>query len=126
MDGIVPEMSRRDKRKLESRCRKGKDGKLKTRYLIIVNLADGRSVTDTARARKVDRSTGYRVAARFREQGEDGLVDGRVDNGESKLNDEYLSVLGEVVASSPREHGGKRPTWTREMLVDTMESQTGK
>jgi transposase len=125
MDVIVPEMSRADKRRWERRCRKCKDGKLKTRYLIILNLADGRSVTDTAKALKVDRSTVYRVAARFREQGEDGLVDGRVDNGESKLSDEYLSVLWEVVASCPLEHGWKRPTWTREMLVETMESKTG-
>ena len=67
MDGIMPEISRADKRRLDSRCRKCKDGKLKTRYLIIVNLADGRSAADTARALKVDRSTVYRVAARFRE-----------------------------------------------------------
>lgn len=125
MDGIVAGISRADKRRLERRCRKCKDGKLKTRYLIILNLAEGRSVTDTARALKVDRSTVYRVAARFREQGEDGLVDGRVDNGASKLNDEYLSVLWEVVASCPLEHGWKRPTWTREMLVETMEAKTG-
>lgn len=125
MDGIMPEISRADKHRLEKRCRKCKDGKLKTRYLIIVNLADGRSVPDTARALKVDRSTVYRVAARFREQGQDGLADGRVDNGESKLNDEYLSVLWEVVASSPLEHGWRRPTWTREMLVETMKAKTG-
>jgi transposase len=101
MDGIVAGIFRPDKRRLHRRCRKCKDGKLKTRYLIILNLADGRSVMDTARALKVDRSTVYRVAARFREQGEDGLVDGRVDNGGSKLNDEYLSVLWEAVASCP-------------------------
>jgi transposase len=125
MDGILPEISRKDKRRLEKRCRKCKDGKLKTRYLIILNLLDDRSVADTAKALKVDRSTVYRVVARFREQGEDGLEDARVDNGESKLNDEYLSVLWEVVASSPLEHGWKRPTWTREMLVETMAAKTG-
>ena len=70
MDGIVPEMSRADKRRLEKRCRKLKDGDRKTRYLIILNLAEGRSVADTARALKVNRSTVYRVAARFREEGE--------------------------------------------------------
>lgn len=125
MDGLIPEVSRADKRRLAGRCRKCKDGRLKTRYLIILNLADGRSVTDTAQALKVDRSTVYRVAARFRAQGEDGLVDGRVDNGQSQLNDEYLSVLWEVVASCPLEHGWKRPTWTREMLVETMAAKTG-
>ena len=47
MDGIVAGISRADKRRLDRRCRKCKDGKLKTRYLIILNLADGRSATDT-------------------------------------------------------------------------------
>ena len=125
MDGIVPRMSRSDKRRLEKRCRKLKDGDQKTRYLIILNLADGRSVADTARALKVDRSTIYRVAARFREEGVDGLVDHREENGETKLCDEFLSTLWEVVESCPLDHGWKRPTWTREMLVITMERKTG-
>jgi transposase len=125
MDGIVPELSRGDKRRLEGRCRKCKDGKLKTRYLIILNLADDRSVADTASALQVSPSTVYRVAARFREQGEEGLMDGRVDNGNPKLTDAYLSALWEVVASCPLDHGWKRPTWTREMLVETMEAKTG-
>ena len=117
MDGIVPEMSRADKRRLEKRCRKLKDGDQKTRYLIILNLAEGRSVADTAKALKVSRSTVYRVAARFREEGEDGLIDHREENGETKLDDEFLSTLWEVVESCPLDHGWKRPTWTREMLV---------
>ncbi|HIQ22589.1 MAG TPA: helix-turn-helix domain-containing protein, partial [Planctomycetes bacterium] len=53
--------------------------------LIVLNLAEGRSVADTARALKVNRRTVYRVAARFREGGEEGLIDGRVDNGDCKL-----------------------------------------
>ena len=125
MDGIVPKMSRADKRRLEKRCRGMKDGVQKTRYLIILNLADGRSVADTARALKVNRSTVYRVAARFREEGDDGLIDHREENGEIKLDDEFLSTLWEVVESCPLDHGWRRPTWTREMLVKTMEEKTG-
>ena len=73
MDGIIPELSRADKRRLEKRCRKLKDGDQKSRYLIVLNLVEGRSVSDTAKALKVSRSTVYRVAARFREECEDGL-----------------------------------------------------
>ena len=65
MDGIVPKMSRVDKRRFEKCCRKLKDGAQKTRYLIILNLVDGRSVGDTAKALKVNRSTVYRVAEDF-------------------------------------------------------------
>jgi transposase len=125
MDGIIPELSRADKRRLEKRCRKLKDGDLKSRYLIVLNLADGRSASDTAKALKVNRSTVYRVAARFREGGEDGLIDRREENGETKLSDEFLSALWEVVESCPLDYGWHRPTWTREMLVETLEEMTG-
>lgn len=125
MDGIIPVLSRADKRRLEKRCRKLKDGDQKTRYLIILNLAEGRSVTDTAKALKVNRSTVYRVAARFCGEGEDGLLDHREENGEAKLDDGFLSTLWEVVESCPLTYGWKRPTWTREMLVRTMEEKTG-
>lgn len=125
MDGILPQMSRAGKRRLKKLCHKCRDGRLKVRYLIILDLAEGRSAADTAKAIQVNPSTVYRVAARFREQGEEGLIDGRVENGESKLDDEYLSILWEVVASCPLEYGWKRPTWTREMLVRTMAKKTG-
>lgn len=125
MDGIIPKLSRADKRRLEKRCRKPKDGDQKTRYLIILNLADGRSASDTAKALKVHRSTVYRVAARFREEGVEGLIDHRENNGERKLNDDFLSTLWEVVESCPLDNGWKRPTWTRELLTETMKEKTG-
>jgi len=125
MDGIIPELSRADKRRLEKRCRRLKDGDLKSRYLIVVNLVEGRSVSDTAQALKISRSTVYRVAARFREEGEDGLIDRREENGEAKLDDAFLSELWELVESCPLDHGWTRPTWTREMLVETLEERTG-
>ncbi|HIQ20688.1 MAG TPA: helix-turn-helix domain-containing protein, partial [Planctomycetes bacterium] len=69
MDDIVLRIPRKDRQRMEKRCGKCKDANLRTRYLIILNLAEGRSVADTARALKVNRSTVYRVAARFREGG---------------------------------------------------------
>jgi transposase len=62
---------------------------LKTRYLIIVNLCNGRSVERTAQALQVARATVYRVAARFRAQGEAGLLDRRHGNGPTKLDRRY-------------------------------------
>jgi transposase len=74
---------------------------------------------------KVARSTVYEVAGRFRQGGESGLLDRREDNGDVKLGERFLSVLYKVVRSNPEEHGWKRPTWTREMLIATMKSKTG-
>lgn len=125
MEGILPKLSRPAKRKLQKQARRCRDAALKTRYLIILSLTEGRSPADTASALQISRRTVYRVAARFREAGEPGLVDRREENGQRKLEDDYLAVLYEVVESSPLEHGWRRPTWTREMLVETMRRKTG-
>ena len=125
MESIVSHLPRRDKRKLQKKARKCQDARLRTRYLIILNLAEGVSPSATARVLHVARNTVYTVARRFREAGEAGLVDRREENGERKLDQDYLGLLYELVESSPREHGWRRPTWTREMLVETMFEKTG-
>jgi transposase len=125
MDGILPQCRFTVKERLNKRMRECWDGKMKVRYLIIVNLLSGRSVDATAAALRVARSTVYRVGQRFRDFGEAGLVDGREGNGGLMIDEEYLSVLYEVVRGSPTEHGWRRPTWTREMLVQTMQKEAG-
>lgn len=95
------------------------------RYQVILNLADGRSPTETAKAVGVSRSTVYRVATRFREEQEAGLVDRREDNGPEKLSDDFLETLHELVAGCPLDYGWKRPTWTRELLTKTMKRLSG-
>jgi transposase len=101
------------------------DPRLANRYRIIINLDEGRSVSDTARALGVAESTVRRVRQRYLDFGEAGLVDRRNENGEEKLTEEYLSVLYDVVADSPYGFGFPRPTWTRELLVATLERKTG-
>ena len=98
---------------------------MKQRYLIMVNLISGRPPTAVSDILQVARCTVYRVAKRFRFLGEAGLLDHREDNGQTKLGESYLAALYEVVKSNPQEHGWKRPTWTREMLVETMRQKTG-
>jgi transposase len=124
MEGIVVTLGRRDKRRLVKRLRKLKDAAMRIRYSIIINLAEGRSVSDTARALGVSRRTIGRVKSRFLQCGEAGLVDRREENGESKLDEFYLKTLYDVVSSSPQAHGWLRPTWTREMLVSTLKKLT--
>lgn len=125
MEGIIPELRWRDKERIRKRLRQCRNAGLKTRYLIIVNLMMGRSVRETVAALQVGRSTVYAVAKRLREHGEAGLIDRREENGERKLDECYLATLYDMVASSPKEFGWRRPTWTREMLVDTLVRKTG-
>ena len=125
MDGIVPKLRFADKQKLLKHLKSCRDAKVKQRYLIMVNLISGRPPTAVSDILQVARCTVYRVAKRFRFLGEAGLLDHREDNGQTKLGESYLAALYEVVKSNPQEHGWKRPTWTREMLVETMRQKTG-
>jgi transposase len=90
-----------------------------------MGLDEGRSPTEIAGMLRISRTTVYRVAWRFRACGEAGLIDRREENGQAKVDEAYLAVLDDVVASYADEHGWQRPTWTQEMLIRTMEQKTG-
>lgn len=125
MEGILANAGEQYKQRLVNNVRMCQDAALRTRYLIILNLEDGVSPTEISRRLKVARSTVYRVASRFLEQGEAGLIDRREENGERKLDEATLQALYQLVAGSPQDHGWRRPTWTRELLVKSLQRQTG-
>jgi transposase len=113
------------KERLLKHMRHCRDYELHRRYLIVVNLLHGFGAYDTAERLSVHNTTVYRIANRFREAGEAGLLDGREDNGETKLDEHFLAKLDRIVRSTPEKHGWPRPTWTRELLVETMASKMG-
>jgi transposase len=125
MSSIVPKVRFCVKQKLLRHLRRCREAGLRTRYLIIINLLHGRGAYDTADILGVHNTTVYRVAKRFRCYHEAGLLDAREDNGEEKLDEHYLSVLYQVVRGSPQNYGWRRPTWTRELLVETLLRKTG-
>lgn len=113
------------KEKLCKQLRRCRDAAVRVRFLIIINLLTHRSAAETAEVLGVHSTTVYRVARRFRLHGEWGLWDGREDNGDTKLDDNFLAILHRVVRGTPADYGRRRPTWTRELLVDTMVRLTG-
>jgi transposase len=125
MCDIVPKVSWSVKQKMRKRFQKCRIAAVRVRYLIIFNLWNGRGARLIETILAVHNTTVYRLAKRFREFGEACLWDGREDNGTQKLSETYLGVLNEVVRSSPLDHGWRRPTWTRELLVETMVRKTG-
>jgi transposase len=125
MKGIVICLGCSCNRRFRKKVRQSKDAKLARRYLIIINLDEGATVAETARALGISESTVRRVCRRFSEHGEAGLVDRREENGNAKLNEQYLAILYAVVSGCPQEHGFRRPTWTREMLVSVLKRRTG-
>jgi putative transposase len=125
MPAILPRVRFAVKQRLLRNLRRCRQAGPRLRYLIIINLLSGRGPYQAAEAPGVHNTTVYRVARRFREHGEWGLLDGREDNGGTKLGERYLDALYRVVRSSPQGHGWRRPTWTRELLVETLARQTG-
>lgn len=113
------------KEKLGKQLRRIRNAGVRLHYLIIINLLNGRSARATAAVLGMHNTTVYRVAKRFKRDGEWGLWDAREDNGATKLDEYFLTKLHEAVCATPQKYGWRRPTWTRELLVETMIRQTG-
>lgn len=122
---IIPTLRRSVKDAMRKRFQKCRIAVVRIRYLILFNLWHGRGARDIQTILGVHNTTVYRVAKRFRQHGEAALWDGRDDNGPDKLTEAYLGILDRTVRSSPLDHGWRRPTWTREMLVETLRQKTG-
>lgn len=125
MSLIVPKVRFSVKERLLCHLRRCRNAGLRTRYLIIINLLNGRGAYETAEVLGIHNTTVYRIAKRFCRYQEAGLLDAREDNGGEKLSEAYLGTLYQVVRGSPHDYGWRRPTWTRELLVETMVRQTG-
>ena len=125
MSDIVPRVSWSVKDKMRKNFQRCSIAAVRVRYLIIFNLWNSRGAREIEGVLEVHNTTVYRVAKRFRRHGEVSLWDGREDNGDNKLSEAFLGILNEVVRSSPPDHGWRRPTWTRELLVATMVRKTG-
>jgi transposase len=122
---IVLRLERRVKLTLRRMRRDTRDKGLADRCQIVLLVAKGRRRADVAQS--VGRSVSWvnRVVARFRDHGAAGLLDRREDNGQTKLDEWFLSTLYDVVDGSPQDHGYPRPMWTRELLCKVMFQLTG-
>jgi transposase len=125
MPAIVLKVRFSVKQRLLKGLRHCREAGVRLRYLVIINLLNGRSVAEVATVLKIHNTTVYRIVQRFRAYGEAGLRDGRADNGSDKLDEDYLGRLYQVVRATPQDYGWRRPTWTRELLVETMVRLTG-
>ena len=125
MKTIVLKVKWSVKVRLRKNLPKVRDAGIRLRYLMIFNLLAGRSCHKTAEVLKVHHTTVGRVAKRFAQYGEAGLQDARCDNGVHKLGEHFLKELDWVVRKTPQDYGWKRPTWTRELLVEVMVRRTG-
>jgi len=101
------------------------DWPLARRILIVLNWADGWPPGYVAEALRCAPTTVHRTLNRYRQRGPAGLVDRRRDNGERKVDEDYMKKLAELVYGRPTDFGERRETWTQELLVKVAARETG-
>ena len=106
---ILPKPGFFVKQRFEKRFQECRQALVRVRYLIIINVWNGRSARVIEQVLKVHNTTVYRVVKRFRERGEASLWDGREDNGVEKLSEDFLGLLDQIVRSNAQDHGWRRP-----------------
>jgi transposase len=125
MARMVVRVRRPVKRELRKLKEKTSDKGLATRRQIILLWGEGEIWFDIAGAVGCSVSWVSRVIRRFRDHGIAGLHDRREDNGQVKLEEQYLARLYEIVDRQPPDFGYPRPSWTQELLARVMWEQTG-
>lgn len=126
MARIVVHLARPVRRRFLRLSRKTGDARLRTRIQIVLRYHDGWGSTSIARALDCAEATAIRVARRFLDMGEPGFLDGRRENGTPKVDSDLLQALAEIVQKRPPDFGWKRPTWTRELMIQVLEQETGQ
>jgi transposase len=106
-------------------ARRARDAAERLRYLIILKYDEGKGSTTISRELRCSHSTPHRVARRFQGLGEAGLIDGRCENGTVKADEHCYEVLVALLENTPQDYGWARPSWTRELLAEQIEADTG-
>jgi len=117
---------RRQRRRYQKIARQCREPETKDRYMIIVHLAKGKRIKDTAEAVGRCERTVRRTRDRWLAMGEAGLLDGREDNaGQAKVTKAYQETLYELLRGTPQDVGYRRPRWTLKLIRDAAQQRTG-
>jgi transposase len=122
---IVLHLPRQVRRRLERWRHRCRDAGLRNRLQIVLLYSRGWGAHRIAHALGCVPATAVRVVNRYLDFGDEGLLDARRDNGQPKVDEDMLEALSQLVAGSAEEHGWERPTWTRELLAQTLRDKTG-
>jgi putative transposase len=112
------------KRELRKLRQKTTDKGLAMRCQSVLLWGEGEHWFDIANSVGCSVSWVGRVIGRFRDHGVAGLYDRREDNGQTKMDEQYLTTLYDIVDRQPLDFGYPRPTWTQELLAKVMEDLT--
>ncbi len=114
-------LARPTRRRLVRLDRTTRDADLRIRCRVVLKVAAGMSCTMAAGALGCASSTAARIVARFRRHGEAGLIDGRGDNGNRKLDADVCAGIITILEQRPPAYDFTRPTWTLEVIATVIE-----
>ncbi len=103
-------------------ARHGEPGYVRTKALVVLNRADGRSVSDLAGVFRVSRQAIYEWQRRYERSGIGSLW---VQPGRGRKGRADLKELERYVRQSPRNFGIARRRWTLESLAGVVPSLRG-
>jgi len=99
MTAIVVHLRRWEQRRLVRLMRTTREAGIRTRVLIVLHAAGGKSTAHIADAVGYDPSAVLKVLHRFAAEGEDGLRDHREDNGHAKVDDAMWGTLATLLVA---------------------------
>ena len=91
-------LPRPTRRRLARLDRATRDADLRIRCRVVLKVAEGLSCRQAAHDLGCAYSTAARIVARFRWQGEVGLIDGRSDNGARKVDADVRAGIVAILA----------------------------
>lgn len=122
----VTEIRRGIRRRLQRVVQKSQDKDYARRALAILRLYELQGcVTAAAASVCASRSSVQEWRSLYETYGEDGLVPQRKGRTDWKASDEALSVLSQLLESTPNEHGYLRSRWSSELLALVLHKQIG-
>jgi len=92
--------------------------------IVALSLWRGLQPREVAKTLSCAPSCVYRWINRYVQGDRDALLDRRHGNGTCKATDDFRAKVSEILHGSPLDHGYSRPTWTRELLVRVLETET--
>jgi transposase len=110
---------------MRKRLHRSRDAMERQRYQIVLALGEGQRPSELAAVLHCGRSTVYRVAARFIQEGIEGLRDRRHEALPRKVTREIVETVWKLVEENPRDRGWARSTWTCELIQRELEITRG-
>ncbi len=113
-------LSRPIRRRIIRASQKTRNADFRIRCRLVLKMAEGLSAHAAAMALGCAPSTAWRVALRFRAEGEQGLLDRRTENGSLKVDEDVRGGILQIVVGRPADHGFQRSTWSLEVLAQVI------